>query len=94
MSETTTTDTCSLCGHTSEYREFVWNSSQTASVCEDSSACTRRCKRNVILAEMQEMAKRPHVHPVDKITRTGVALCGFFMGLIVAMGLAYLWFGI
>lgn len=93
MSETTL-DTCSLCGHTSEYREFVWNYEQTRSICQNSDACARRCKRNAIIAEMREMAKKPHVHPVDKFTRTSVALCSFILGCISAIGIAYLWFGI
>jgi hypothetical protein len=43
---------------------------------------------------MQEMAKKPHVHPVDKFTVSAILLCGMFFGGVTAMGLAYLLFGI
>ncbi|ASR84083.1 hypothetical protein SEA_TEACUP_43 [Arthrobacter phage Teacup] len=89
-----TIDTCSLCGHTSEYQEFVWNRMKTASICEDSSACIRRCKRNAVIAEMKEMAKKPAVHPVDKFSRAAVLTCGIFMGAVSAFGIAYLLFGV
>ncbi|QYC55032.1 hypothetical protein QCN36_gp44 [Arthrobacter phage CastorTray] len=89
-----TLDNCSLCGHTSEYQEFVWNLMKTASICEDSSACIRRCKRNAVLAEMKEMAKKPAVHPVDKFSRAAVLTCGIFMGAVSAFGLSYLLFGV
>jgi hypothetical protein len=62
--------------------------------CIDEAACKRRQKRNAILADMQEMAKKPHVHPVDKFTRTAVLLCGMFLGAVSAIGISYLLFGV
>ncbi|QFG08720.1 hypothetical protein PBI_INGRID_45 [Arthrobacter phage Ingrid] len=95
MSETYNTFVCYYCEHeTDNANDVMPIETGYGFECVFQDACFRRQKRNEILADMKEMAKRPHVHPVDKITRTGVALCGFFMGLIVAMGLSYLWFGI
>jgi hypothetical protein len=96
MTEIKNTFRCFYCNHETDCANDVMPRFEEGNgfECVFEDACKRRQKRNQVLAEMQEMVKRPHVHPVDKITRTGVALCGFFMGLIVAMGLAYLMFGI
>lgn len=89
------TTPCSLCGFRSEdYKAFVIAGYERQFICENSSACLRRQKRDTILAEMQEMAKKPYVHPVDKFSRTSVALCGFFLGCVSVLGVSYLWLGI
>lgn len=98
MSETTnTTDHtfhCFFCEHESDCHGVVPTETTYGFECVDKAACERRQKRNKILAEMQVMALTPHIHPVDKVSRTVVALCGFFFGCIITMGLAYLLFGI
>ncbi|WGH21734.1 hypothetical protein SEA_INKED_47 [Arthrobacter phage Inked] len=94
MSETITF-TCKNCGHTTDVaNEFMILEDYSGFECTFQAACDRRQKRDLIIADMKEMAKKPHVHPVDKFTRTSVALCGFFFGCVIAMGLAYLWFGV
>ncbi|UTN92046.1 hypothetical protein SEA_DARBY_41 [Arthrobacter phage Darby] len=86
--------TCQLCGFQSnDEKTFVPGYAHEV-VCLYHAACLRRMRRNNILAEMQEMAKKPHVHPVDKVTRTTVLLCGIFMGAVSGMGLSYLLFGV
>ena len=94
MNTEITQDTCSVCAHTSDYHEFVWDKTGTKSICQNAEACARRVKRNKVIAEMRVMAQKPYVHPVDKFSRTAVAVCGFFFGCIITIGLGYLWFGI
>lgn len=94
MNTEITQDTCSLCAHTSDYHEFVWDKTGTKSLCQNAEACSRRCKRNAVIAEMREMAKKPHVHPVDKFSRTSIAICAAFFTFVITFGLAYLWFGV
>ncbi|ASD52266.1 hypothetical protein QCN32_gp41 [Arthrobacter phage Niktson] len=89
-----TTTPCQLCGFMSEdYRVFVSGYAHEW-ICADSEACRRRKKRNDILAQMKEMAKKPHLHPVDKFSRAAVLTCGIFMGAVSAFGLSYLLFGV
>ncbi|ALY09016.1 hypothetical protein GORDON_41 [Arthrobacter phage Gordon] len=86
---------CKFCEHTTDIANDVMPLEDYSGMqCVSSDACDRRKKRNNILAEMQEMAKKPHVHPVDKVTRTTVLLCGIFMGAVSGMGLSYLLFGV
>lgn len=89
------TTPCEICGfHSDDHRDFVIAGPTRRFICENSSACLRRKKRDAILAEMQEMAKKPRLHPVDKFSRTSVALCGFFLGCVTVICGAYLMFGI
>lgn len=86
---------CCLCGHNSEDKnDFVVVEAPDQVICENTEACARRQKRDAILAEMKEMAKKPHVHPVDKFSHTSVAVCGFIMGVISVVCLAYILTGI
>ncbi|ASM62320.1 hypothetical protein SEA_NIGHTMARE_44 [Arthrobacter phage Nightmare] len=89
-----TTTPCQLCGFTSDdYKSFVSGYAHEW-ICADSKACGRRKIRNDVLAEMKEMAKKPHLHPVDKFSRAAVLTCGIFMGAVIAFGLSYLLFGV
>ncbi len=93
MSETITF-TCKFCGHTTDIaNEFMILDDYSGFECTMSSACERRQKRDVILAEMQEMAKNP-VHPVDKFSRASVAICASALTFVITSSLAYLWFGV
>jgi hypothetical protein len=83
-----TTLVCSECGHISDYREFIWVNYLTSSVCQNADACHRRIKQTKIIEEMTNAQ-----HPVDRISRGAVITCGYFLGLIIVMGLAYLWLG-
>lgn len=95
MSETTVTQTCADCGmESTDLRIFIVTHPLMPVRCYSEGACSRRQKRNKVLAEMEEMAKKPYVHPVDKFSRTSIALCGFFLGCIAFIGSAYLWFGV
>lgn len=89
------TFTCKFCNHTTDVVNDVMPLEDYSGFeCVFKSACERRQKRDAILADMQEMAKKPHVHPVDKFTRTTVLLCGIFLGAVSASGISYLLFGI
>lgn len=88
------TTPCQICGFQSEdFQDFVAGYANSF-ICKDSDACWRRKRRDDIVASIKEMAKKPHVHPVDKVTRTTVLLCGIFMGVVSGMGLSYLLFGV
>lgn len=94
MSETITF-TCKNCGHTTDVaNDFRILEDYSGFECTFQAACNRRQKRDLVLAEMQEMAKTPHVHPVDKVTTAAVLLCGIFLGAVSAIGISYLLFGI
>ncbi len=94
MSETITF-TCVNCGQTTDCANDVMPTLIGEGFeCTFQTACDRRRRRDIILAEMQEMANKPHVHPVDKFTRGAVLLCGIFMGAVSAIGISYLLFGI
>lgn len=94
MSENTIIFSCGFCDHTGVANEFMPGEHPIALECANRVACERRQKRDLILLEMQEMAKKPHVHPVDRFTRLTVVLCGFFMGAVSAISISYLLFGI
>lgn len=94
MSENTIVFSCGFCNHTASANEVMVSNHPILFECVDRGACERRQKRDLILIEMQEMAKKPHVHPVDKFTRGAVLLCGMFLGAVSAIGISYLLFGI
>ncbi|AXH44587.1 hypothetical protein SEA_MEDIUMFRY_41 [Arthrobacter phage MediumFry] len=78
---------CFLCGHESDIpADFVVTESITQQgICADTSACARRQKRDAILLEIKEMAKKPVTHPVDKFSKIALAFCaGFLMSTILA----------
>ncbi|ALY08641.1 hypothetical protein CAPNMURICA_41 [Arthrobacter phage CapnMurica] len=87
--------TCERCEFRSNIEEeFTMGPDAVSLECVDLASCKRRQKRTAILAEMKEMAKKPHLHPVDKFSRAAVLTCGIFMGAVSAFGLSYLWFGV
>ncbi|QXO13202.1 membrane protein [Arthrobacter phage DevitoJr] len=88
------TTPCQICGFRSEDSQDFVSGYANSFICKDSDACWRRKRRDDIVASIKEMAKKPHVHPVDKVTRTTVLLCGIFMGVVSGMGLSYLLFGV
>jgi hypothetical protein len=95
MSEIKNTYVCFYCEHETDCANDVMPTEKGYGFeCVSKAACERRQKRTAILAEMQEMAKKPALHPVDKFSRTAVLLCGVFMGAVSAIGLSYLLFGI
>jgi hypothetical protein len=95
MSEIKNTYVCYYCEHETDYANDVMPTEKGYGFeCVSKAACERRQKRTAILAEMQEMAKKPHVHPVDKFSRTSIAICASFMTFVITIGLAYLWFGV
>lgn len=95
MSEIKNTYVCYYCEHETDYANDVMPTEKGYGFeCVSKAACERRQKRTAILEEIKEIANRPPVHPVDKFSRTAVAICGFFFGCVITIGLAYLWFGI
>lgn len=94
MSTNTIIFSCGFCNHTGAANEFMVAGHPIHLECVDRAACERRQKRDLIVIEMQEMARKPYVHPVDRLTRLTVAMCGFFMGCVVALSVSYLWLGI
>ena len=94
MSETHIIFSCGYCDHVGEANELMTGEFPVALKCVDRAACQRRQRRDKILAEIQEMAKKPRVHPVDKVTRITVLLCGIFLGAVSAIGISYLLFGV
>lgn len=94
MSETTLTFYCLECHHVGPANDFMPAKHSVSLECVNRAACERRQKRDKILAEVQVKAAREAVHPVDRFTRLSVALCGIFMGAVIAIGLSYLWLGI
>jgi hypothetical protein len=86
---------CGYCGHASTHRpEFYVVHPLSGLKCKSTGACERRQKRNKINTEIATKASRPVMHPVDRFTRLTVALCGIFMGAVLAIGVSYLWLGI
>ena len=94
MSANTIIFSCGFCNHTGNANEFMVAGHPIPLECVDRVACERRQKRDLILIEMQEMACKPYVHPVDRFTRLSVLLCGIFMGAVSAIGVSYLWLGL
>ncbi|AXC38667.1 hypothetical protein QCN37_gp41 [Arthrobacter phage Tatanka] len=91
----TTTFTCKFCAHTTDVANDVMPLEDYSGFqCTFQEACDRRKKRNKAISEIQEMAKKPHLHPVDKFSRAAVLTCGIFMGAVSAFGLSYLLFGV
>lgn len=88
------TFTCGICNHHGDRRDAVVIHPLSPLRCKDAGACGRRQKRDKALAEIAEMATKPRMHPIDKFSRTAVAVCAFFMGSVIAMGLTYIWFGV
>jgi hypothetical protein len=86
--------TCGECNHLADRRDLVVIHPLSPLRCKDTTACARRQKRDKILAEMQEMANKPALHPVDKFSRTSIAICTAFFTFVITIGLAYLWFGV
>lgn len=80
-----TSSACKVCGHVSDYREFVDSSIFTNyPICQNNDACQRRQRRNAVIAEMEEMAKKPYVHPVDKFNFAAISICaGILAGTII-----------
>lgn len=85
-----TTLMCAYCNHISDFREFVYVRKGISTVCQNAEACARRQKRNALIADL---AKKP-LHPVDRFSRTAIALCFALMVSVIVTGLAYIWFGI
>lgn len=94
MSESTIIFSCGFCNYTGVANEFMPGEHPIALECSNRAACERRQKRDLILIEIREMARKPRVHPVDRLTRLTVAMCGFFMGAVSAIGISYMLFGI
>ena len=84
MSESHIIFSCGYCDHVGEANEFMTGEYPVALECVDRGACERRQKRDLILIEMKEMAKKPRVHPVDKFSFASISLCaGFLLGTLV-----------
>ncbi|QPX62505.1 membrane protein [Arthrobacter phage Truckee] len=91
MSETTsgTYVFCEACGHIGDERDYT-TKDHPERICVDSKACERRQKRNTVLAEMQEMAKKPYQHPIDRFSKVSLYVCGAFLLTIIFVGLLFL----
>ena len=84
MSETLTFS-CGYCNHHGDANDFM-PSDYVALRCVNIAACQRRHKRNIILADMANMAKKPYapVHPVDKFNFAAISICaGILAGTII-----------
>ena len=80
------TFSCGYCNHHGDANDFM-PSDYVALRCVNIAACQRRHKRNIILADMANMAKKPYapVHPVDKFSKIALGICaGFLMSVILA----------
>lgn len=81
---------CVLCGYSSyDPKDFI-SVEEPQCICENTDACARRQKRDAILADMEKMAQKTGLHPMDKFSRTSVVVCAFFLGLISTVGLMYI----
>ena len=92
MSETTIPFVCHDCGHASTVADDFLPRFEEGNgfECFSEDACKRRQKRNKVLAEMQEMSKKPYVHPVDQFSKAALVACGAFMATVIFTGLHYL----
>ncbi|QFP95435.1 hypothetical protein SEA_MAKAI_43 [Arthrobacter phage Makai] len=91
MSEFVLSFTCAECGISSTDRRMFFFSHPFMPIrCYSEGACKRRQKRNEILAEMEEMRKKPYVHPVDRFSRTALTISGAFLLTIIFIGLLFL----
>lgn len=88
------TFTCIYCYHTGQANDFMPTKEGFGLECVFQDACARRQKRDKVLAEITAKSLRTRVHPVDRFTRLSIALCGIFMGAVIAIGVSYLWLGI
>ena len=80
--------TCEFCKQSTDVANYVMPLEDYSGFeCVNKHACERRQKRYEILAEQP-------VHPVDRVTRLTVLLCGIFLGAVSAIGISYLWLGI
>ena len=92
MSETTIPFVCYYCGHETTNANDVLPRFEEGNgfECVFEDACKRRQKRDAILADMQEMAKKPYVHPVDKFSFSSIAIsAGVLLGIVI-VGLLFL----
>jgi len=96
MSETTTFyGHCEYCKQETDNANDVMPLFETGGFeCVNRDACQRRQKRDKINAEIATKAARPVMHPVDRFTRLSIALCGIFLGAVIAIGASYVWLGI
>ena len=77
--------TCHKCGFkTNDRRVMVFTHPLMPPQCYSIGACKRRQRRNAVIAEMEEMAKKPYVHPVDKFNFAAISICaGILAGTII-----------
>ena len=95
MSEIKNTYVCFYCENETDCANDVMPTENGyALICVSKAACERRQKRNAVLEEIKEIANRPPTHPVDKFSRTSIAICTAFFTFVITFGLAYLWFGV
>jgi len=86
-----TTLICRYCNHKSDFREFIYTGVRKVwPACQNAEACARRQRRNAAVTQLSATA----VHPIDRFSRTAIALSAAIMVSVIVTGLTYIWFGI
>jgi hypothetical protein len=80
---------CKICGHTSDFREFVWTNDTDESICQNAAACQRRQARDSI----SNTVAKPKLHVVDRFSRSAIITCASFLTAASAVCGSYVIFG-